>query len=146
MFSLSHPWSDTMAIHLDSKNLRNVRQMDVTVNGPDGATHLILCVGIADPGILRHTTYTFLVGPRLLRRQFVGAIASGALSRIHIHSRSLNDGGSAMDLAASLGSIDAGFEEESGQVRVQAEILSIANIDQLAISYTVHILAEMTLY
>src|SRR5688500_189033 len=69
-----------MSIDLDRKDLINTQQMEVAVNGPDGATHLILCTGVADLGTVSHERYTFLVGPPISRRQFVGAIASGALS------------------------------------------------------------------
>ena len=69
-----------MSIHLESKDLINAQQMEVAVNGPDGATHLILCTGIADLGLVSNETYAFFVGPQLSRRQFVRAIASGALS------------------------------------------------------------------
>jgi hypothetical protein len=63
-----------MSIHLERKDLINTRQMEVSVNGPDGATHLILCTGVADLGPVSHETYTFLVGPLISRRQFVGVI------------------------------------------------------------------------
>lgn len=56
--------------------------MEVAVNGPDGATHLILCTGMAELNSVKHEIYTFLVGPALSKRQFVGAIATGALSSI----------------------------------------------------------------
>ena len=39
-----------MSIHLGNKDLINTQQMEVAVNGPDGATHLILCTGVADLG------------------------------------------------------------------------------------------------
>ena len=76
-----------MSIHLESKDLINTQQMEVAVNGPDGATHLILCTGVANLGLIHHETYTFLVGPQISRRQFVGAIASGALSTIQGYAR-----------------------------------------------------------
>jgi len=37
-----------MSIHLGKKDLLNSQQMEVAVNGPDGATHLILCAGVAE--------------------------------------------------------------------------------------------------
>ncbi len=37
-----------MSIHLGNKDLINTQQMEVAINGPDGATHLILCTGIAN--------------------------------------------------------------------------------------------------
>ncbi len=66
-----------MPTHLESKDLINTQQMEVAVNGPDGATHLVLCTGIANLVWCSHETFTFFVGPQLSRRQFVGVIASG---------------------------------------------------------------------
>src|SRR6266508_6106421 len=76
-----------MSIYLERKDLINSQQMEVAVNGPDGATHLILCAGVANLGLINQETYTFLVGPQLSRRQFVGVIASGALSTIQSYGR-----------------------------------------------------------
>ena len=129
-----------MAIHLGASDLVNVRQMEVAVNGPDGATHLILCTGIANLGSVHMDTYTFLVGPRLIRRQFVGAIASAALSMIQSHDTPT------MEVGACLGSIDAAYDDETGQVKIQAEVLSVANMARLAICYNVSILAEMPVF
>jgi hypothetical protein len=36
-----------MSIRLARKDLINAQQMEVAVHGPDGATHLILCTGVA---------------------------------------------------------------------------------------------------
>lgn len=108
--------------------------MEVAVNGPDGATHLILCTGIAELVPVIHGTYTFLVGPQLSRRQFVGAIASGALSGIQ---------GTEEKLEANLVSIDANYDEACIQVRVSAQVSSSIAVTRLTISYHVSILAEL---
>jgi hypothetical protein len=75
-----------MSMHLERKDLINTQQMEVAVRGPDGATHLILCTGIACLASGNHETNTFLVGPQLSHRQFVGVIASGAFSRIQVRT------------------------------------------------------------
>src|SRR6266508_6086975 len=80
--NVSRGRENNLSIHLESKDLINSQQIEVAVNGPDGATHLILCTGMTDLSCSGHETYTFLVGPQLSRRQFVGAIASGAISTI----------------------------------------------------------------
>lgn len=74
-----------MSTHLERTDLINTQQMEVAVNGPDGTTHLILCAGVADLGWVSHETFTFLVGPQISRRQFVAAIASGALATIQAY-------------------------------------------------------------
>jgi hypothetical protein len=76
-----------MSIHLEQKDLINARQMEVAVNGPDGAIHLILYTGVADLGRVSYETHTFLMEPQISRRQFVGAIASDALSTIQAHDK-----------------------------------------------------------
>src|SRR5262245_20466651 len=131
-----------MSIHLERKDLINTQQMEVAVNGPDGATHLILCTGVVDLGPISHETYTFLVGPQLSRRQFVGAIASGALSTIQAHDTNTFGKNSVVEFEANLISIDANYDDESGQVKVRAKVSSITKT-RLAISYNVNILAEL---
>jgi hypothetical protein len=120
--------------------------MEVAVNGPDGATHLILCTGVADLGSVNHETYTFLVGPQISRRQFVGVIASGALSTIQGYDNNLIAENTVVELGANLVLIDAAYDDESCQVKVRAEISSSIMLTKLAISYNVSILAELPMY
>lgn len=123
-----------MLIRLERKDLINSQQLEVAVNGPDGATHLILCTGVVELDPLPHGTYTFFVGPHLSRRQYVGVIASGALSSIQ---------GAEEGLQANLVLIDAFYDEMCSQVRVRTEVSSSIAMTKLAISYQVSILAEL---
>ena len=113
------------------------------VNGPDGATHLILCTGIANLRTVCHEIYTFLVGPQISRRQFVGVVASGALSTIQGYEKDSAGDAVRVVWAANLVSIDANYDDETGQVKVRAEIESSNSMMKLAISYNVSILAEL---
>lgn len=133
-----------MSIHLDRKDLVNAQQMEVTVNGPDGATHLILCTGVAKLAPLCRETYTFLVGPQISRRQFVGVMASGALSTVQACKKDSAEDGTDMELAAELVSINADYDDESGHVKVRASVSSSTAITKLAISYNVSLLAELS--
>jgi len=90
---------------------------------------------VANLGSVSHETYTFLVGSQISRRQFVGAIASGALSTIQAYDKNRNEDNIKAVLGANLASIDANYDEES----------SLAMI-KLAISYHVSILAELPIY
>lgn len=135
-----------MSIHLERKALINTQQMEVAVNGPDGATHLILCTGIADLGSLSHETYTFLVGPQLSQRQFVGAIASGALSTIQAYDTNPTGHDANVELGAKLVLIEANYDDGSGQVKVRTEVSSTIAMTKLAISYNISILAELPSY
>ena len=132
-----------MSIHLEIGDLINAQQMEVAVRGPDGATHLILCTGIACLDSRAHETYTFFVGPKLERRQFVGAIASGALSGIQIPDKNPIGNNVDVKVAANLVSIDANYDDESGQVKVSAEVSTSIAINELSISYNISILAEL---
>lgn len=132
-----------MSIHLERRDLINTQQMEVAVRGPDGATHLILCTGIACLDSVLHETYTFFVGPHLSRRQFVGAIVSSALSKIQVYDRNSTEFHNEVELGVELVTIDANYDDESGQVKVRAEVSSGNAMMRLAISYNVNILAEL---
>ena len=133
----------TMPILVEQKEAINAQQMEVAVHGPDGATHLILCTGILMLECAPHAIYTFLVGPQISRRQFVGAIASGALSSLQGSDKNPGEQAIEVELGAILISIDAGYDEECSQVRVSAEVSSGNLRTKLAISYQVSILAEL---
>lgn len=135
-----------MSVQLESKDLVNTQQMEVAVNGPDGATHLILCTGVANLDVAGQETYTFLVGPVLSQRQFVGVIASGAISTILTAERQPSQPPNNLKELASLVLVTADYDQESRQVRVKAEVPSLADIRKLAISYNVSILAELQRY
>jgi hypothetical protein len=132
-----------LSIHLERKDLINAQQMEVAVNGPDGATHLILCTGVVVLGSISHRTYTFLVGPQISRRQFVGAIASGALSTVQGYDKNFATDSSGVELGANLVLIDANYDDESGQVKISAEVSSSIAMTKLSICYNVSILAEL---
>jgi hypothetical protein len=134
-----------MSIHLDSKRLINMQQMEVAINGPDGATHLILCTGIADLGFAQHETYTFLIGPPLAPRQFVGVNALGALSGIHFHETPSSGEQVERGNESNLILVHAGFDKEARQVRVNIEVRTSTR-GKLAITYQVYILAERSTY
>ena len=134
-----------MAIELEAKDLINTQQMEVAVNGPDGATHLIICAGVAELGSVGHESFTFLVGPRLSRRQFVGAIAFGALSAIQADPILTAQNEIDTEIMPNL-MVQAGFDGESGRVRVRAEVSSGAKLKHVSISYNVSILAELPRY
>jgi len=135
-----------MSIQLESKDLINAQQMEVAVSGPDGATHLILCTGVAELISGYHETYAFLVGPQLSRRQFVGAIASGTLSTIQVYKKSPAEVNADIEPETNLVLMNADYDDESGHVKVMAEVSSGRAMKKLAISYNVSILAELPMY
>ena len=58
---------------------------------------------------------------QLSRRQFVGVIASGALSTFHVLGKWLPGATPQTEPEARLVTINATYEEESGQVKVHVE-------------------------
>ena len=132
-----------MSIQLEEQSLINPQQMEVAVNGPDGATYLILCTGIADLGSCSSETFTFFVGPQLSRRQFVGVIASGALSAIQANDQNPEDGCVNAEVGPNPILINAGYDPDAARVKVSAEVSSGVAMTKLAISYSVSILAEL---
>ena len=126
-----------MSIELEKKDLINTQQMEVAVNGPDGATHLILCTGVANLD-------SVLVGPQLSRRQFVGVIACAGLATFQADEQNNTIVGNAnRDLGVNLVLIYADFDEKSCQVQVSAEVSSSIEITKLTVSYSVSILYEL---
>jgi hypothetical protein len=130
-----------MPVRLQDNMLNNPQVMDVWVNGPDDANRLFLCCGAAQlQANVGTTTFTFLIGPQLTRRQFIRAIASGAISRCNL--------GSTYDIHVT--SMDADFDDESGQVEVRVELaISIPSAPIAGafvnIAYSANILAQFPL-
>jgi hypothetical protein len=135
-----------MVIHLEREKLINTQQMEVAVHGPDGATHLILCTGVADLGSGEHKSYTFFVGPMLSQRQFVGAIASSAISTIQSTDRQPSTVSYDAEQGTNLVLVTANYDQEARQVKIRVEVTSLADIGKLAITYNVSILAELPNY
>lgn len=133
-----------MSIDLNENKLTNTQQMEIGVCGPDGASHLILCTGIAHLHWHGREIYTFPVGPQLSRRQYVAVIASGALAQVQKMGEQSADGNAQTEQDVSLLSITAEYEERTGRVTVSVEAFLGAGLEEAAISYQVSILAELT--
>ena len=134
-----------MLIELQDRDLTNRQQMEVAIHGPDGATHLILCTGMATLRPTSDASFTFLVGPQLSRRQFVSVIASGAFSKIHVYDTGSAEPGAKLNYEASLLSIAGEYDDGSGRVKVRVVLAPGSSWTELAISYQVGILAELAL-
>ena len=133
-----------MSIELEVEDLIKTQQMEVAINGPDGATYLILCTGVASLGCIAHETYTFLVETQPSRRQFVGVIACAGVATFQAQKqKNTVVKNNHIDLGIHLVLVHADFDEKSGQVQVRAEVSSSFAIKKLAVSYSVSILAEL---
>jgi len=86
-----------------------------------------------------------LVGPQISRRQFVGVIASGAWSTIQADRKRVTQNEIDTRVGVNL-LFRAAFDDESGRVKVSAEVAADTRLRHLLISYNVSILAEMPTY
>ena len=136
-----------MSTRLTDQDINNAQIMEVWVNGPEDANRLFICAGAAQllpplvPPLNRATptgttTFTFLIGPQMTRRQFVRAIASGAISRCPLQST----------YEIHIASMDADFDDESGQVEVRVEFTMSQPSGSpqyiIAVAYNVSVLAQ----
>jgi len=128
--------------------LENPQQIEAVVSGPDGANRLYVLTGIApvgvaaSPGVTQTEIFTFLIGPTLTRQQFVKAIATASLSFVNLNSLSLPVTG-----YWSVRSVDADWDDESGQVEVRVEVQVSASVGGIfwvrGIGYQATILAQL---
>ncbi len=130
-------------------NIVNLQQIEAAVSGPDGANRLFIITGIIPTNLSTNTTiketFTFLIGPTLTRRQFVRAIATASLNRILLFSGAA--GPSIINSNWSVESVDADWDDESGQVEVRVEVLASSggtgSTGVTSIGFHATILAEM---
>ena len=110
-------------------NFVNPQDMEVVVAGPGDANRLYLYSGMAQfylsgygatPGWPVKDTLTLLVGPTFTAGQVKKAIAVGAVAGgLQSSAAAGTVGGS---VAVSVDSIDADWDDDSGQVRVTANV------------------------
>ena len=132
----------------------NAQEIQVSVSGPEDANRLILCSGDANVFVQAtndevNTSWSFLVGPILQRRQFLRAIISSGLTKFGIGAVQA-DGALNVGAHWTIVSADADWDDESGQVEVRVEInvntqgsSSTVNAYTNGISYHVSILAAL---
>lgn len=137
-------------IRIQPNQIENPQQITAVVAGPDGANRLFVLDGqfLAQLGSWGQgqskETYSVLLGPVLTRRQFVQASGTSALAAVMFN---LNVGGGGLNVAWQIDSVDADWDDESGQVELRVEVSiscggnGSAQLNKLG--YHVTILAEM---
>lgn len=108
----------------------NPQDMEIEVSGPDGANRLFVFSGMAQfyladysgstSGYPVRDTLTFLVGPTFTAGQVRKAIAVGAVSGVMGPGPAAVSG--SYQLGVSVDSIDADWDDDSGQVQVTANL------------------------
>ena len=124
-----------MAVRVQT--LQNLQRIDAVVSGPDGANRLINLAGIMPVSLGAATTretFTCLLGPTLSRRQFVAASGAAWFT-------AMTEAGP-MGFACSIVSVDADWDDESGQVELRVEV-SVANVSISGIGFVATILVEL---
>jgi hypothetical protein len=110
-------------------NIVNPQDMEVVVSGPGGANRLFIYSGMAQFYLADYSgatgwpvrdTLTFLVGPTFSAGQVQKAIAVGAVSGVSGPGPA--SGGTGYQVGVSVDSIDADWDDDSGQVRVTANL------------------------
>lgn len=119
-------------------NLTNVEVLEVEVTGPDGANRLFVCSGQYPYGwntTNSSETFTAHVGPKLGRREFVGASGSVAPSGIIINGPP--------PAVGWIQGFDSDWDDDEGRVRLTVQVKSQGSAGITGFSYNVSILAQV---
>ncbi|HKF42101.1 MAG TPA: hypothetical protein VKG01_03285 [Thermoanaerobaculia bacterium] len=129
-------------------NIENPQQITAVVAGPDQANRLFVLDGQLNVSLWSSNqvpakeTFSVLLGPVLTRRQFVQASGSAAITGLNT-----SGGGGAGGWIWLVASVDADWDDESGQVELRVEVSltpGAGSIVQLSkLGYHVTILAEV---
>ncbi len=112
-----------MAIRMPGDMLINSQTLEAAVNGPDEANRLFVFTGAVlaqlriGPSQNARETFTFLIGPKLTRRQFISAVADASIS-----SWAVTVDGAAARTEFLLEMAEADWDDESQQVEVRVEM------------------------
>ena len=142
-----------MAIKIQPNQLINLQQLEAQVAGPDGANRLFTISSGFNSGVSAFSnsnqfvqqkeTFTILVGPVFTRKQFIKAIGFAAVT-------TSSTGTQTVPANSQIGvtSVDADWDDESGQVEVRIEVVmgssGTNNSTTInAVSFQCSILAEL---
>jgi hypothetical protein len=120
-----------MAVKILPDKIQNLQQIEAVVAGPDDANRLFIIDGQIDTAFSVRSTgvygdvvskkelFTVLVGPVFKRRQFLQANATASVAKVELAPGEM--GGTA---AWRILSVDADWDDESGQVELRIEALA----------------------
>ncbi len=112
-----------MPIKVTPAEIQNLQQMEVVVAGPDDANRLFIIDGqfdaqvLAQAGVQKKETFATLVGPVFTSKQFRRAIATASLTKTGLTTVATT-GSSGVWMILS---VDADWDDESGQVELRIE-------------------------
>lgn len=119
-------------------NLTNVEVLEVEVIGPDGANRLFVCSGqypYGWNGTNSSETFTAHIGPKLGRREFIGA--SGSVAPIGVYI------GGPLPAGGMIKGFDSDWDDDDGRVRLTVQVSSQGSAGITGFSYNVSILAQV---
>ena len=117
-----------MAVKILPDKIQNLQQIEAVVAGPDDANRLFIIDGQIDTAFSAKSTgndlkpvskkelFTVLVGPVFKKRQFLQANAIASVAKVELAPGEM--GGTA---AWRILSVDADWDDESGQVELRIE-------------------------
>jgi hypothetical protein len=144
-----------MAVRVAPEQIHNLQQMEVGINGPDGATRLFIVNGQFDPQlnlrsgggpVAQNQVFTLLIGPPLTRQQFIRAIGTASLAQMIVNLRVADLVN--QEFGWRISDTDADWDDESSRVELRLEIyLTVTGIDNTvlsgAVAFQVMILAAI---
>lgn len=117
---------------------------ETVIGGPGTANRLYICTGTAEAaGAWPPDSWTFLVGPSFQHNQYQRSTGTASISGWTVNLPP-QDPNTPMGYNFSLGvqSVDADWDDESGQVQVQVDLTGYGASIQ-AVNYSVLIVAQM---
>jgi hypothetical protein len=119
-----------MAVKILPDKIQNLQQIEAVVAGPDDANRLFIIDGQIDAAFTTRSTgndlnavskkelFTALVGPVFKRRQFLQANAIASVAKMELDT---GEGGQG---TWRILSVDADWDDESGQVELRIEVMA----------------------
>jgi len=128
-----------MAVKILPNQIENIQQLEAVVAGPDDADRLFIIDGqflynvnaySSGQAFVSKETFTVLVGPVFTRRQFVRANATASFTQTVLNINTLPQ-----STAWQMLGVDAGWDDESGQVelRIEAQVNVFGSQNQASI-------------
>ncbi len=142
-----------MPVKIPTNQIQDLQQVEAVVAGPDGANRLFTISGRIQSGVNAFSNsnnfvsqkeiFLILMGPVLLRRQFIRGSGTAAISSIQTNTQT-----APANSSWTLSLVDVDWDDESGQVelRIEATVGSSGTNNSVQITgatFQVTVLAEL---
>ena len=134
---------------MPAANLLNSQTLQATIGVAAGANRLFAITGVASvstfvsPGQTKSETWVVKIGPVLTRPQFHQAVATAAVTGFSFSTQAVP-----LSYNFSVASVEADWDDESGQVELRIELLAASSspgpsLGISSLSFSATILAEL---